>query len=255
MKRSLHRSFAYACAFGTTALAVLPRTASAQDLAPPPPMDPSATTAPAMTPPPSTPVTETTQTLDASEREDSGRGLEFFYVNGGVSFSTVGLETLNSDKLAVAKTTGAGPEFDLGLGVRLLIFTLGPRVRYHALSNFNLWQINGEAAFHLPISRWDTYFGLHGGYSFVGTLSQDAFASATSNVSASDVRVRGFDAGLQLGLDYYLSPWFSLGAEIAGDVLFLRRAAVSNSTDPDFGSSGGGAGLGAIMGIHTGLHL
>jgi len=271
------RAPALASALALAASVAAPRPSRAQDLAPPPPMSPSGQPAspygsPYTTPPsspytnapytsspytnaPGAPMSATTQTLDASEREDSGRGLEFFYVSGGVSLSTLGFETLGSDKLGVAKSSGVGPEIELGLGLRLLVFTIGPRVRYHALSSFNLWQIDGEAALHVPIGKIDAYFGLHGGYAFVGSLGQDAVASAPSNVSTSDARPRGFDVGLQLGVDYYLSSWFSVGGEVAGNLLFLRRSAVSSATDPTFGSSGSGAGLGGMYGVHTGLHF
>ena len=37
-----------------------------------------------------------------------------------------------------------GPAFSAGAGVRFVILVLGARLRYNALSTFNMWQINGE---------------------------------------------------------------------------------------------------------------
>ena len=59
-------------------------------------------------------------------------------------------------------------------GVRLLFFTLGARARDLQLSGFNLWELDGEAAFHIRIWRIDPYFGVRGGYAFVGSLGSGA---------------------------------------------------------------------------------
>src|SRR4029077_6474438 len=111
--------------------------AYAQDLQAPPPMDPNAVGQPQQQPP----QTETQQTLNQSENEDSGRGLEFFYVNGGVNATYVGMDTFSSSQLGGARADHLGPGFDLGLGLRLLIITIGPRIRFQPLSAFNMWQI------------------------------------------------------------------------------------------------------------------
>ncbi len=186
------------------------------------------------------------------DKDDSGRGLEFFYVKGGPAFSYIGLEAFNSDKLALAKTSSVGPEVDLGLGVRLLILTLGPRLRYHFMNGFNLLQINGEAELHIPLGKLDPFFGLHGGYSTLGSLGG---AVDSTKANSNDVSVHGFDVGLQGGVDYYLSGLFSIGVEGSLELLVLKRPAVSGATDPTFGQSGGGVGFGGLLGLHAGLHL
>src|SRR5262249_60046743 len=85
------------------------------------------------------------------------------------------MESFNSDKLALQKTSSLGPMFSLGAGVRFLIFTAGVRAKLHQLSTFNLWQLNAEAAFHFTETKFDPYLGAHVGYSFVGTLKSTAF--------------------------------------------------------------------------------
>jgi hypothetical protein len=225
-------------------------SARAQELAPPPPLPPSQ---PGEAPPPQTqgPTTETTEQLEKSEKEDSGRGLEFFYANAGVRASGVGLATLNASDFAVGKTSAFGAAFDAGLGLRLLIITFGPRVRYHLLNQFDFWQLNGEVAIHIPISRLDLYVGAHGGYSVVGAFTKEA----VGNANADDVRVRGFDVGLQIGIDYYLSPHFSLGGEISGEILAMSRPALATTSDATYGKSGGAVGVGGLFGFHAGLHF
>ena len=240
--------------------------ALAQSLAPPPPLPPSQGAPSPGGPPPSsypagssyptgsncyTPPTETTERLDQSERDDSGRGLEFFYANASAGVSGMGFSTFHESDLALARTSAVGGVFDVGAGLRLLVFSFGPRLRYTVMSPFSLWQINGEAAFHIPVGRWDGYIGVHGGYSFVGSLSQDAVSGANSD----DVKVRGFDAGLQLGLDYYMTPHFSIGGEISGEGLFLSRPGVDKTTNSEYLKDGSSAGLGGLFALHAGVHL
>ncbi|MBK6697797.1 MAG: hypothetical protein IPG50_37270 [Myxococcales bacterium] len=190
--------------------------------------------------------------------EDDGRvssTKSYFYANGGGGVSYVGLTTLNSSDLALGNAGGAGPAVDLGLGLRLVILTLGPRARYTVLPNFDMWQLNGEVALHIPVGRWDGFAGLHAGYSFVGNFSRSAFSDASSPTPSEDLRVRGWNAGLDLGLDYYLTRSFSIGGAGMGEVLFVRRPALATTNDPQFGVAGGGVGLAASLALRAGLHL
>ncbi|WP_394832303.1 hypothetical protein LVJ94_37905 [Pendulispora rubella] len=238
-----------------TALAAA-SSSHAQGLAPPPPLPPSPpgggpgwgspqpnyVPAPSYVPPPAEPERE----------KDSGRGLEFFYANVSAGAGLVGLTTFNSSDLALERTSAVGPVFDVGLGLRLLILTIGPRLRYTALSPYDLWQINAEVAFHIPIGRWDPYIGLYGGYSFLGALSQDAIGT---RANSNDVHVRGFDAGLQLGLDYYFTPHLSFGGEFSSEFLAMWRPSVDGSADVEYGKSGGSAGFGGRLLLHGGIHF
>lgn len=177
------------------------------------------------------------------------------YTKGGMGASYVDLATFNSNELAIARAGGAGTLFDAGLGVRLVVFTIGPRLRYHSLSSFDLWQLNGEVALHVPTGNWDGHIGLHGGYSFVGRFEPSALPSAARSVPASDVRVTGWNAGLQLGLDRYFSKWFSLGADVSGDLLVMQRPALSTGNDPQYGRGGGAVGFAFAGGLHAGVHF
>lgn len=256
-----------------TLFVAAPAVAGAQELQPPPPIDPQTgqpypqqqTTV--VQPAPGQPVVigqdqqppppqgATATRLDQSEQDDSGRGLEFFYVNGGLGLGYVGLETFNSDKLALAKTNSAAMSLDIGLGLRLLIVTLGPRLRTYVANGYDLWQVNGEVAAHVPISKIDVSFGLHGGYAFLGALTGDALATSASSNPSNDVRVRGFDLGLDFGVDYYVAKVFSVGGAVNGEALFLKRPALASTSDPAFGAAGGSAGIAAALGVRLGLHL
>ena len=121
------------------------------------------------------------------------------------------------------KTASSGPVFGVGVGARLLFFTFGVRARDLILSDIgNLWEIGGEAAFHLRVWHIDPYFGVRGGYNFVGSLNQSSVNGATGNTSPS-VSVHGFNVGPMIGIDYYFDHWISVGADFDAQFLFLQR--------------------------------
>jgi hypothetical protein len=215
--------------------------AHAQDLQAPPPMDPNAVGQPQTQP--QQPQTETQQTLNESETEDSGRGLEFFYLNGGVNATYVGMDTFSNSQLGVNQTKHLGPAFDLGLGLRLLIITIGPRVRFSPLSAFNLWQLDGEAAIHVPIGALDIWIGAHGGYALAGALN-----------APNDTTVHGLDVGADFGVDYYLTKNFSIGGDASGGFFFLKRPSVDGQSGV-YAVDGSSVGFGALVGARAGFHL
>jgi hypothetical protein len=235
-------------------------------MAPPAPMDPNA---PGTTPGAPPPGDATQAKLNESEAEDSGRGFELFWLNGEVGGSYTDMAQFSSDTLQVEKTSAGGPFFGLGAGLRFVVLVLGARVRYNALSSFNLWQINGELGLKLPIRSFDVLIGGHGGYSFVGSLGDAGLATSTNVPDAKDrVSIRGFNAGLDVALDYYVSPTFSVGVGAFGDVLLLNRpkvdipsagltaeqqAAIAN--DPLYQKSGTSAGFQAGAALRLGLHF
>jgi hypothetical protein len=248
MKRSI--------AVGSAAVVALAAgNASAQDLEPPPPM----ATAPA--PPAYTPST-------SDQSQDSGLGLEWVYLNADIGGAYTNLQSLSESNLALQQTSSAGPAFGLAAGVRLLFFTLGVRARDLQLSNFNLWEINGEAAFHIRIWRIDPYFGVRGGYAFVGTLGSGAVSLAQGS-SASDVSVHGINVGPMFGLDVYLSSLVSLGVDANAEFLFLTRppaplppgitkadvAMLPPQQQQLYNLSGSSVGFGAVLTAHLGIHF
>ena len=212
--------------------------------------------------------TETTRKLDEAEREDSGRNFELFWLDGSIGGSYINMSQFSSESLQIENTSAGGPAFSLGAGVRFVVLVLGARLRHNALSSFNMWQINAEAGLKIPVSSFDLLFGLHGGYSFAGRLGDAGIATNTSTPASSDaVALRGFNAGLDIAFDYYVSPLFSVGAGILGDFLFLNRppvdkpagltpdqqAAIDN--DPIYQKSGTSAGLQLAGGLRLGLHF
>src|SRR5579872_6234125 len=146
------------------------------------------------------------------ESSDSGLGLEWVWLNADVGVSYVGLDSLNSSNFQVQNTKSVGPVFGVGAGVRLFFLTLGVRARDVPLSELNLWELNGEAAFHTRFDRFDPYIGVRGGYAFDGSLSSGT-VQAVQGQPPPGVNVHGWDVGPILGCDYYFNHYFSLGID------------------------------------------
>jgi hypothetical protein len=254
--------------------------ALAQDIAPPPPIDPNQPGSPTgpQTNPDGTPVdpsaqdaAETKRRLDDAESKDSKRNFEVFWVNPQIGASYINLTQLSSSTFQIEKADSAGPMFSLGAGVRFVVLVLGARARYNALSAFNMWQLNLEAGLKFPTGSWDILIGAHGGYSFVGSLGEGGSAT-NQNTPRNDeaVKIRGWNAGMELALDYYVSPAFSVGAGFLTDFLFLSRPPLEPpvpvdqlpadqraalQSDPLYQQSGTSAGLQFAGGLRLGLHV
>jgi hypothetical protein len=184
-------------------------------LAPPPPMSggPQVTAGP------------TEARLDKSKKQSSGRGLEWLWVEVGGGFEHLGLRTFNPKNEAFAAgfvdTTANGGMLSGGLGARLLFFTLGARGRISFFDQYNRLSLGPEIGFRFPIGNLEPHadlgFGWTGLGSFNGAVAGDAGAIA----------MRGVYARLGGGLDYYLTPVFSVGVVASVELVHLTRPGIS----------------------------
>src|SRR5687767_10512869 len=102
-----------------------PSNLEAGGLRPPDAVDPNQQTP---TDAPETPERE----LEEADKQDSGRGLEWIWLNAEVGVQHLGLQTLKASELVDAElveTTQTGLTYGAGIGVRLLVFTVGARFR------------------------------------------------------------------------------------------------------------------------------
>ena len=176
-------------------------SARAQGLEPPPPMSgtpgqpappPGYPGTPGQAPPPGypgapgQPAEGVPNSANTEEDEDSGLGLEWVWLNADVGYAYTNLASFSQSSLGMQKTASSGPVVGGGVGARLLFFSFGIRARDLILEDLgNLWEIGGEAAFHLRVWHIDPYFGVRGGYNFVGQLnSGSAQAASHSPVTA-----------------------------------------------------------------------
>ena len=195
--------------------------------------------------------------LEKADREDSGRGLEWIWLNAEVGTQHLGLQTLKANDLLdpkLVKTSQTGLVYGAGVGVRILVFTAGARFRVGSFSEWQLWTLNLEGGLRIPIGSLEPYFTVGGGYASLGSFSTTAPASSKADV-------KGFNARAGVGLDYYLSNTFSVGGNLTGDLLFLSRSKVAEADSSmsgdeaavygkDGSSIGAGATLTAVVGLH-----
>jgi hypothetical protein len=229
-------------------------------LKPPAPVQGDASTAP-----PSQPEAQ----LDLAQKEDSGRGLEFVWLNADIGAEYLGLQTLQAKQLVdsnVVKSKGLGAAYGAGLGVRLLEFTFGARFRVANFEDWQVWTLNAEAGFRIPIGRIEPYFTLGGGYASVGDFKGSLIAAALRSAS---VHASGLDLRAGAGVDVYLTNTFSIGANLTGEALFLSRSGSSSVVTPTpsgesqseqnaravFAGHGSGIGAGATLSAVLGLHF
>jgi len=210
-----------------------------------------------------TPATQTEAQLDRADKEDSGRGLEFAWLNAEIGPQYVGLQALKSNNLIDGSqfdSKGLGMAYGAGVGARLLAFTLGARFRFANFSDWQLWTLGLEGGMHIPLGRIEPYFTLGAGYASLGGFQPTALGSA-------DPSAHGFDVRGAVGLDVYLSNTFSIGGSLSGDLLFLSRSAsagvpLPSGASPEqvrvngfYSGDGSGIGAGGTLSLVLGLHI
>lgn len=177
----------------------------------------------------SSPSSATEQELEQAEREDSGRGLQFFWLDAEVGIEHLGLQTFKAKKLVDAETvatTQTGPLFGAALGVRLVFLTLGARFRLGTFDEWQLWTLNGELGIRIPLGAVEPHFSLGGGYASVGSFDT---GNIGADLNEANVDIRGFNLRGGVGLDVFLSDLFSVGANLSGEMLILTRPGVDPS--------------------------
>jgi|SoiMethySBSTD1v2_1073268.scaffolds.fasta_scaffold36977_2 hypothetical protein len=157
-----------------------------------------------------------------------------FWIDGGAGYGHVNLSTFVVDDAEaltadLVSTRTGGVAGHLGLGLRFGIFTIGPRGTVIALQDastggsardMQLWSLDLEGTFRIPLGRVEPHFLFGGGYSTFGGLD-DAVDGVRAGLDIDGANLR---AGL--GLDWFATPELSIGARGTAEVLFLSRRAV-----------------------------
>ena len=173
-------------------------------------------------PPPPTPgALETERQLDLAKSLDAGRRLEWVWVDVHGGFEQVGLTTFaGSDRLATpaAHTSASGGVLGVGVGARLLFFTVLARGRIGVFPLGQLYSVGLEAGMHVPLGRLEPHFELGGGYAALAHFQPDP--------STGSAGLQGGYGRAGAGLDYYLVPVLSIGLDVSGELLGLSRGAL-----------------------------
>ena len=169
-------------------------------------------------------VRETERLLDEAKVEDAGRRLEWLWLDVQAGFAQLGLQSLKGDRSLTGgfvPTSSSGGVLSAGLGVRLLFLTLLARGRVGLSSVGQLYELGGEAGFHVPLGHLEPHLQLGAGYATMAHLHDDV-----SGAAASLIGLRGFYARAGGGLDVFVLPVLSLGVDVSAELLGLHRAAL-----------------------------
>jgi len=205
----------------------------------------------------------TEQSLKQADDKDSGRGLEFVWVNAEAGFQYLSLNTFHANNLVdsqFVKSSQSGPLFGFGAGLRLIFLTLGARFRLGDFSAWQMWTLDAEAGLHMPIGMVEPYFNFGAGYASMGAIS----GNNALNFQSAGVNIHGWNARIGFGMDIYLTRTISVGALMTGDMLYLKRSqrlTIANPNTPalqqaaqvyanDGSSIGGAATLTGVVGLH-----
>ena len=250
--------------FAAQAYAQQPAPMRAGGLAPPPPMQSGGLAPPppggGPPPPASYPAYPNTaqpypnaaqRQLEDAEHGDSGRGLEFVYFNAGGGVQFVSLDALGgSDSFFTPQagdTSAFGPYFSASAGLRLLFLTVGPSFRFGHFSNWDLWTLNLDLGWHIPLGNLEPYAMLSGGFAKLA-YTRDIFGGASPSTTGFDIRLGG-------GVDYYITNVFSVGGTLQVDLLRLSRGGVHDAMGNVIAAEAAGVGLSATAGALVGLHF
>jgi len=193
--------------------------------------------------------TATQRELEQARAEDSGRGLEFVYFDVEGGFQHLALQGLHSSANLVAapvRTSDVGSLLGVTVGMRLLFLTIGPRLRFAHFHDWDLWSLNLEAGWHIPLGNFEPYAVVGGGYSRLGR-SAGAVLGPDSGVS-----VKGFNLRLGVGADYYVTNVLSVGALMTAEMIGLSRGAVAA---PGYTADASALGIGFAGSAVAGLHF
>lgn len=204
-------------AVGTTTGLASAQGMQAGGLEPPPPLPPEDT------PPP---ASATEERLESSRKSDSGRGLEWLWLEAEGGVSHVGLQTFNIDEknfsAGFIPTTATGAMIGAAVGARLIFLTLGVRGRVGFYDAWDIFSVGGELGFRIPLGNLEPHFDLGGGYTALGSY-KSAVENGNVQAALDTTQIRGFYVRASGGLDYYVTPVFSIGASATFEVLALTR--------------------------------
>lgn len=185
---------------------------------------------------------ETAQRLDQAKASDSGRKLEWVWIDAHGGFEQIGLQTFSGDKSftnnGAIKTSSSGAVAGVGIGARLLFLTLLARGRIGFGSIGHFYRIGPEIGLHIPFGRIEPHVEIGGGYGAFGKVFDNGAGIAIQSAYAR--------AGL--GLDVFVVPVLSLGVGVTTELLALFRSSMNGGSSAT--SIGGSLAATAALGLH-----
>jgi hypothetical protein len=210
------------------------------------------------------PVSSTTQAerddaaADAARRGDDdgdGRTTDWLWLEGGGGASYANLRAIKQENFLpeLVDVTETGGHFTFGAGMRFLRFlAVGARFGYSAFDSFGIGTVGAEVGLRIPIFFLEPYVRAGFGYAWMG-------APDYQSPGISDASIYGYHAELDVGLDFFLGKYISVGAGFAANILNLTRqsfgANPAGATTFDFTQEGNSVGIQLRGHAHVGLHF
>lgn len=158
----------------------------------------------------------------APRKEESGRGLSWFWLEVQGGYEHVGLQTFNVDEAnfsaGLIETEADGGALSAGIGAKLVVLTLGLRGRLGFFDAWSIGRVGGELGFRIPIGVVEPRFDLGAGYAAAANLD-DLLSDAVS--------LTGFYARAGAGIDFFPANFLAIGVHGSFDVLGLTRPGLS----------------------------
>lgn len=265
-------------ALALSSLLTCPDSVAAQDAAPDPRGEDTAsgssgpdstasgsTTSTAATPPPSTapapqtappPPRSTDEGPDDDQDDDGDDGnSEIFWIDLDFGFSWIDLVRFNADNFIpeTEKTTGTGYTAGFGLGFRFAIFTVGARATLSSYTDFEIGTVGIDLGLRIPIPVVEPY--LRGGlsYAWMGDANYE-------DAGLSETEVTGLAATIGGGVDIYVHERLSFGGGVDAVFLNLSRQKITSGAigmvgDVDVSETGDSVGFQLRATAHAGLHF
>lgn len=227
-----------------------------------PPAPPPGSSGSGLEPPPllaPTAEANTEHQLQLAEQKDSKRGLQFVLLNADAGTQWSSLTALSDSGLldSDADATGLGLALGAGLALRLLYLTAGARFRFAKFGSYDMWSLGLEGNLRIPRGALEPYAHLGAGYVQAGSFTaKNDTVTAEQTAVLDDVSVRGVNVRLGVGFDYFITPVFSAGVSLDGELLILGRAALPSAPEGSlYHADGSAVGL-AVSGLASlGLHF
>jgi hypothetical protein len=161
--------------------------------------------------------------------------VEWFWTRASVGYTSLDLATFEADDQEIAAnlvpSTLSGGVVGLEVAGRLYFVSLAlasnvaffsGRSQAERVRDYDLWSTDAELLFHLLSGhRVEPHILLGFGYSAFGDFG-DAWPGG-----GDDDRIRGMNARVGFGVDYFFTNQISVGALVSGSVYFLTRPGVS----------------------------
>jgi hypothetical protein len=223
----------------------------------PPPQQPPPVWGPGLTaggllPPPIGGLPPTTQPvgaqIDDAKRRGSGRKLTWFYAGVDGGYSHRGFETMQAPAdpvLASALPDSAnGGAVGLGLGARLLFFTIGAKGRLGLYDAYQSISVGGELGLRVPLGKPELHVELGGGW--LTATRFDGRFGVQEGATFTPLSVSGGYGRLSLGFDYFVLPLLSLGLAFGGELTGVGAALGARRGD----AIGGAIDVTGAVGLH-----